>query len=149
MENLDASPRNLLARVRAVFDRYAYAVLTVSGLLSGITVMFPQIGLLEWVVLIPAFAVLLRQATNPTVRFRRMYLMGLAFFLPYLLLTFHWFFYMYPLDFADMSRPASAVVVTAACVGLSAFQAVGEDISFPRGGDISAYYGSAYFANVP
>ena len=131
MENLDATPRNLLARVRAVFDRYAYAVLVLCGLLLGVTVMLPQIGLLEWVVLIPAFAVLLRQATDPTVRLRRMYLMGLALFLPYLLLTFHWFFYMYPLDFADMSRPASAVVVTAACVGLSAFQAVGAALIFP------------------
>jgi apolipoprotein N-acyltransferase len=45
--------------------------------------------------------------------------------------NFHWFFYMYPLDFAGMSRPASAVVVTVACLGLSLFQALGAALLLP------------------
>ena len=129
MEKRDV--RVLPERVRRVMDQYPHAMLGVCGLLLGFTVIFPQIGLLEWIILVPALAVLLKQATDPSVTLRRTYLQGLTFFLSYLVVTFHWFFYMYPLDFADMSRPASAVVVTVACLGLSAFQAVGAALIFP------------------
>ncbi len=129
---LNPYPRaSLHTRVRALADRYAYAALLIGGLLLGFTVIFPQIGILEWFALIPAVLVLLVYAPATTVRLRSMYLMGLLFFLSYLLVTFHWFLYMYPLDFADMSRPASAVVVTVAWFGLSAFQAVGAALIFP------------------
>lgn len=128
-DNLPVSPR--LARVRATVLRWRWLILMASGLLLGVTVIFPQIGLLEWVALAPALGVLLLLAADPTVRLRRLYGMGVVFFLSFLIVTFHWFFYMYPLDFADMSRPASAVVVTVACLGLSAFQAVGAALVFP------------------
>ncbi len=122
---------SLAVRIRTFADRYAYVVLILGGLLLGFTVIFPQIGILEWVALIPAVLVLLVYAPAGTVRLRKMYLMGLVFFLSYLLVTFHWFLYMYPLDFADMSRPASALVVCVAWIGLSAFQAVGAALLFP------------------
>ncbi len=121
----------LSVRIRALADRYACLVLFLGGLALGFTVIFPQIGLLEWFALIPCVLVLLVYAPARGVRLRRMYGMGLVFFLSYLLVTFHWFLYMYPLDFADMSRPASAVVVLAAWLGLSAFQAVGAALLFP------------------
>ncbi len=118
-------------RLPAVVDRYALPLLILSGLLLGFTVIFPQIGILEWLALLPAVAVLLVRASDPAVRLRRLYGMGVVFFLSYLLVTFHWFLYMYPLDFAGMSRPASAVVVLVAWIGLSAFQAVGAALIFP------------------
>ncbi len=121
----------LPARLRAWIDDSAYLVLVLGGLALGFTVIFPQIGLLEWIALIPAVLVLLVKAPDPSVKLRRMYLMGLVFSMSFLVVTFHWFFYMYPLDFAGMSRPASAVVVTVACVGLSAFQAIGMAALFP------------------
>ncbi len=132
MTQLDArSSVGFVARMRSMTDRYAYLILIASGLLLGFTVIFPQIGLLEWIALIPTTAVLLTCATDPTVRLRRMYAMGLTFFLSYLVVTFHWFFYMYPLDFAGMTKPESAVVVTVACLGLSLYQALGAAILFP------------------
>ncbi len=132
MPKIDACVSRALApRLRALIDRYTYALLVFSGVFLGFTVIFPQIGLLEWVSLVPAVCVLLSAAADPAVRLRRIYTMGLTFFMSCLVVTFHWFFYMYPLDFADMSRPASAVVVTVACVGLSAFQAVGAALLFP------------------
>ncbi len=131
-ENRDLCTRPSFAvRVRELADRYAYLGLILGGLILGLTVIFPQIGALEWLAIIPAILVLLVYAPAPTVRLRKMYLMGLVFFLSYLLVTFHWFLYMYPLDFADMSRPASALVVTVAWIGLSAFQAVGAALLFP------------------
>ena len=132
MANIDAcADRSVQARVRLLADRYGYVAAILGGLILGLTVIFPQIGLLEWIALIPALALLFSYAADSTVRLRRIYTVGLAFFLSYLVVTFHWFFYMYPLDYAGMTRAASAVVVTVACVGLSAFQAVGAALIFP------------------
>ncbi len=101
------------------------------AVLTGLTVLFPEIGILEWVALVPSAAVILTLAADPSVKLRRMYLYGLAFFESYYLVTFHWFLYMYPLTVAGLSNGASAVVVVVAWIGLSAFQAIGAALIFP------------------
>ena len=111
--------------------KWRWIILPLGGMLFALTVIFPQVGLLEWVALIPALLSILTLTADPTVRYRRLYGLGLGFFWPFYIIGFHWFFYMYPLDFADMSRPASAVVVTVACLGLSLFQALGAALLFP------------------
>lgn len=123
--------RSVHPRIRSSLIRFRWPLLLAGGLLLGLTVIFPQIGLLEWIAPIPALAVLFAIATDPAVKLRRLYGLGLGFFLSFLLVTFHWFLYMYPLDFAGMSRPASAVVVTVAWIGLSLFQALGAALLFP------------------
>ena len=117
--------------LREVGEKWKWAILPVGGILFALTVIFPQIGAFEWIALIPALLVLLTVASDPTVRLRRLYGLGLAFFWPFYALNFHWFFYMYPLDFAGMTRAASAVVVTVACLGLALFQALGAALLFP------------------
>ena len=117
--------------LREVGAKWKWAILPVGGILFALTVIFPQIGAFEWIALIPALLVLLTVASDPTVRLRRLYGLGLAFFWPFYAVNFHWFFYMYPLDFAGMTRAASAVVVTVACLGLALFQALGAALLFP------------------
>ena len=116
--------RDLAARRRAL-------LLILGAALLGFTVIFPQIGLLEWVALLPTLPAVLSATADPSVKYRRLYGLGLTFFWPFYIICFHWFLYMYPLDFADMSRPASAVVVGVACLGLSLFQALGAALLFP------------------
>ncbi len=106
-------------------------LLLLGAILLGFSVIFPQIGLIEWVALIPAISVILTVTADRGVTYRRLYGLGLLFFWPFYIISFHWFLYMYPLDFAGMSRPASAVVVGAACLGLSLFQALGAALLFP------------------
>ncbi len=130
------SPRTrggFAACIRRVYGNSAvrWVLLIAGGLLCGLTVIFPQIGLLEWVALVPALPVVFAAVRDPAVRLRRLWGMGFVFFFSFLLPTFHWFLYMYPLDFADMSRPASALVVGVAWVGLSAFQALGAAFLLP------------------
>ena len=122
---------SLYGALRDTATRWRWILLPLGGLLFSLTVIFPQAGLLEWVVLIPALLSILILTAEPTVGYRRLYGLGLGFFWPFYMLGFHWFFYMYPLDFAGMSRPASAVVVTVACLGLSLFQALGAALLFP------------------
>lgn len=100
------------------------------GVLTGLTLAFPQIGFLEWVSLIPMGVALLDLASDRTVRLRRLYAWGLFFFMSFYLTVFHWFLSMYPLEFAGITKGAAAVVVVFAWVGLSLFQAVAGALTF-------------------
>ena len=117
--------------LRNILAKWKWLILSAGGLLFALTVIFPQIGALEWIALIPALLVMLTVAADPTVRYRRLYGMGMVFFWPFYAVNFHWFFYMYPLDFAGMTRGASAVVVIVACLGLSLFQTLGAALLLP------------------
>ena len=117
--------------LRDSVSKRKWLILPLGGILFALTVIFPQIGSFEWIALIPALLAILTLIPNPTVKYRRLYGLGLVFFWPFYAVNFHWFFYMYPLDFAGMSRPASAVVVTVAWIGLSLFQALGAALLFP------------------
>ena len=117
--------------LRNSVSKRKWLILPLGGILFALTVIFPQIGSFEWIALIPALLAILTLIPDPTVKYRRLYGLGLVFFWPFYAVNFHWFFYMYPLDFAGMSRPASAVVVTVACLGLSLFQALGAALLFP------------------
>ncbi len=131
MNNAVSTPMTFYEALRKWVVRLRWPLLIIGGLLLGFTVIFPQIGLLEWIALIPALAVILTMAADKTVKYIRLYLMGLAFFYAFYLVNFHWFLYMYPLDFAGMTKGESAVVVMVAWMGLALFQALGAALLFP------------------
>ena len=102
-----------------------FLLLAVSGLLTGLTVIVPQLGFLEWITLVPAALFLLLEASDPERKLRSLYGYGLFFFLVFYMVGFHWFVSLYPLDFIDGMTPAAALaVVLAGCVGLSFLQAL-------------------------
>lgn len=102
-----------------------FLLLFISAVLTGLTLVFPKIGLLEWLTLIPVGIFLLSEAPKDGYRLRAMYGYGFFFFLCFYVVVFHWFVNLYPLDFIEgMTRPAAIAVVLAGCVGLSAFQAL-------------------------
>ncbi|MBP3665537.1 MAG: apolipoprotein N-acyltransferase [Clostridia bacterium] len=117
--------------IRDFAVKWRWPLLLLGSVLLGLTVIFPQIGSLEWIALIPALLPILTLTPDPTVKYRRLYGWGLIFFWVFYAINFHWFLYMYPLDFAGMSHAASAVVVGFACLGLSLFQALGAALLFP------------------
>ena len=98
--------------------------LILSGLLTSLPLIFTSLGFLQWVSIIPAATILMSCAADRSVKLRKLYGMGVLFFGAYYALSFHWFFYMYPLDFAGLSNAASIAVVLVACFGLGLFQAV-------------------------
>ncbi len=104
-------------------------MLIMSGLLSSLPLIFTFLGFLQWVSFIPA-AIALIWSAEEGVKLRKFYGRGLLFFWSYYIVTLHWFFYMYPLDFAGLNNAASLVVVVVACFGLSFFQALWSGIAF-------------------
>lgn len=100
-------------------------LLAMGGILTGLMLIFPKAGLAEWLTLIPVGIFLLTLAPERSMSLRALYGWGLFFFYCYYLVTFHWFIYLYPMDFIDgMTKGSALVVVLAAWLGLSLLQAL-------------------------
>lgn len=112
-------------------------MLALSGLLTALPLVITEIGFLQWISIIPLAYALVSVAEDESVKLCRFYGMGVLFFAVYYSVSFHWFFYMYPLDFAGLSNAASFAVVLVACFGLGLFQAVQSALVFLIFGFIS------------
>ena len=110
--------KNLYKKIRTPL------LLIISGLMTSLPLIITELGFLQWISIIPTAVILIRYASDRSIKLRHLYGMGLLFFGAYYSLAFHWFFYMYPLDFAGLSNAASIAVVLVACFGLGFFQAV-------------------------
>lgn len=96
-------------------------LLPLSGVLTALCLLFPQIGLLEWVTLAPALYALFAAEEHGA---RRFYARGLLCFFSFYLAIYHWFVSLYPMTFLGFT-PAQAVGLIALCwVGLAALQTV-------------------------
>lgn len=113
-----------------LFKKKIPLMLISSGILSSIPLVFTSLGFLQWISFVPAAIALTWLVNDEGVRLRKLYAMGLLFFWSYYIVTFHWFFYMYPLDFAGLNNAASMVVVLVACFGLSLLQALWSGLAF-------------------
>lgn len=110
-------------------DRYKkifrLAMLALGGVLTGLTLVFPSIGIIEWVSLVPAAIALISISEDEKGRRRGIYGYGFFFFVCFYLVNYHWFIRLYPLDFVGgMTKPAALAVVFAGWVGLSVLQAL-------------------------
>ncbi len=102
-----------------------FLALALGGLLTGLTLVLPVAGLLEWLTLVPVLLFLLVLAADGRLRLRALYGYGLFFFMCYYLVVFHWFINLYPLDFIpDMTKGGALSVVLFGWIGLSLFQAL-------------------------
>ncbi len=103
---------------------YILPCLIAGGLLTGLTLVFPQLGFLEWLTMIPIFLGAYRLGECETIGLRRTYWYGFLTIFVFYFVIYHWFVYLYPLDFAGMSEAGSLVVILAGWVGLSLLQAI-------------------------
>jgi apolipoprotein N-acyltransferase len=124
---LDRLRKPMNARVRLI-------LLALSGLLTGMTIILPVLGALEWIALVPAMAVLLdmarQQDNGERFSVRRTYGLGLLFYMCYYLVNFHWFMAVYPMEFMGVSPIAAFGILMFAWWGLSLFQALGAAFVF-------------------
>ena len=113
-----------------IIRKYKIALLCISGLLTALTVVYPTVGFLEWVTIIPAAMALICVADDREIKLGRVYLYGTAFFMSYYLVIYHWFLYMYPLSFMDVSKGVAVLVVLVAWIGLSIIQTLSSSLIF-------------------
>lgn len=91
--------------------------------LTALTLIFPQIGMLEWFSMIP-MAMALYRLTDREISLWRAYRLGFLTVFVFYFALYHWFLYLYPLDFVGLDRVASVAVVVAGWLGLTLLQAI-------------------------
>lgn len=108
-----------------------FLFLALSGVLTGLTVCFPAVGLFAWVSMIPAAAVLMRLVKSEKHRFVSIYFYGFFFFMCYFATSWHWFFSMYPMSFTGLSPAVALIIILLAVLGIPFVQSVGFALLFP------------------
>ena len=98
-----------------------WLLLILSGILTALTQMTHWLAPFAFVTMIP-LAIVLFRAAEAKLRFGKVYLMGLAFVLPYFLTVFHWFFYLYPMEFLGVTPSYALLIVITCWLGLSLLQ---------------------------
>lgn len=98
-----------------------WILLIAGGILTALTQMVDWLSPFAFLSMIPAVIALCR-ATEQRMRFRKVYLIGLAYVLPYFLTVFHWFFYLYPMEFLGVTEGYALLIVVTCWLGLSLLQ---------------------------
>lgn len=93
-----------------------YFLVFVCGLLTALPYVF------DFLFFVPYFSVAVLLIL--TLKNKRPYLHGLCFSMGYYLVVYHWFVYLYPLDFAGLSELSSLGLIILAIFGLSFIQAI-------------------------
>ena len=105
-------------------------MLVFSGLATATPLLFPKLGFFQWLSLIPMAIVLIAIAGDEKVRPFRVYGLGMIFYMSYYSVIYHWFLYMYPLDFVGLTPALSVVVVLLGCFGIAFVQAIFSSLGF-------------------
>ncbi|MBR3894697.1 MAG: apolipoprotein N-acyltransferase [Clostridia bacterium] len=98
-------------------------LMLIGAVLTALTLVFPAIGLLEWVTMIPLFVGVYRLAERADCTLRRAYGYGFLTVYVFYFVIYHWFLRLYPLDFVGMDNASSAIVIAAGWFGLPILQA--------------------------
>ena len=104
--------------------RAAWLCFYLSAAVTGLTLVFPQLGFLEWISLIPMLAVVFTQFEPSALSAKQSYWRGFLAIYAYYFVIYHWFVNLYPLDFVGLGNGASVVVVLAGWLGLPLLQAL-------------------------
>lgn len=95
----------------------SYLIMLICGVLTAMPYIFDFMFFLPYFTLAPLFIIAARD--------KRAYRHGLCFSLGYFAVVYHWFCYLYPMDFAGFNGLGSIAVIITAIVGMSLLQGVG------------------------
>jgi len=111
--------------------RYRFLLLLCSGVLMGLTLIFPgKLGFLQWVAYIPLVIALDAITSDGRTTYISAYFYGFSFFMFLYIMNYHWFWSMYPLDFTGLSRFYALCVILLASLGLPVLAAFSGGFTF-------------------
>ena len=114
------------------YKKTALPAMLISVALTALTLIFPQIGFLQWFTLIPLFLGVFAYCADAEKGLWRTYWRGFLVVFTYYFVIYHWFLSLYPLDFIGMDNASSVVVVIAGWGGLSVLQAIPGGVIFVK-----------------
>ena len=107
----------ILPKVRTKFNRnnlcaggYSYAIFALSGALSALPFVFPQLFFLSWIALVPTFYPIFCNQFNAKKVFRLGFVRNFVFYF----IVYSWFVNLYPLSFLGMNKFESVLVILTA-----------------------------------
>lgn len=106
-------------------------LLPFSALLMGLCVLFPKIGMLQWLALVPALFYLFGRMEAEPLRIKTAYGYGCLYFGVFYLMAWHWFVELYPMEFAGITKGEAVVLIAICWIGLSLLQTVLSALAFP------------------
>lgn len=101
-------------------SRYAPIVFILCGAVTALPFIVGGTFLISWISLSPAIYILMRDCAEMTKR--RAYLLGACLGCGYFGVMYHWFAYLYPMDFAGLNGFSSVLVIIVCWLGLAALQ---------------------------
>lgn len=111
--------------------RYRFLMLLCSGVLMGMTLIFPgKLGFVQWIAYIPLICALYFIVCDERTTYISAYFYGLAFFMFLYIMNYHWFWSMYPLDFTGLSPFYALCVILLASLGLPLLAAISGGFTF-------------------
>ena len=105
-------------------------LLIFSGILSGLPLIYPELGALQWVSMIPMGMALITLAEGKKARLLGAYGLGMIFYTCYYTMVFHWLLYLHPLNFSEISNEASLAIAMLGCFGVAFLQALFSAVGF-------------------
>ena len=98
--------------------------LIISAVLTALSLVFSELSFVSWFSIAPLIYIMIRD-TEKKAKFPKALLYGFLWFFVYYLVIYHWFVFLYPMEFVG-ATPATAAVIIAVCwIGLSLLQTVG------------------------
>ena len=122
----------VLTRLDGAFSKFPrILLLPIGAVLTALCLVFPQVGFLEWLAMVPALCYLLREIEDGRMTLRRAYLLGFLYFYCFYLVIWHWFVDLYPMEFAGISEGAAIGLIAICWFGLSLLQTIFSALIFP------------------
>ena len=111
--------------------RYRFLMLLCSGVLMGLTLIFPgKLGFLQWVAYVPLALALYAVISDEKTTCISAYFYGFTFFMFLYIMNYNWFWSMYPLDFTELTPFYALCVILLASLGLPVLAAFSGGFTF-------------------
>ena len=92
----------------------------ICGILSAIPFVFPNLFFISWFSFIPMIYLLIKKGSE--ISKTKSYFIGFFFGLGFYGVMYHWFSYLYPMEFAGLGNTESIAVIAACWIGLAVLQ---------------------------
>ncbi|MBQ2252299.1 MAG: hypothetical protein II329_04945, partial [Clostridia bacterium] len=103
---------------------YVFLILLASAVLTALTMIFEIMSVFAFVSLAPLVIILIKRCENGK-KVRSSYGIGFVWSFFFYIVIYHWFWYLWPMDFLGIEKPLALVITLFCWIGLSLLQAVG------------------------
>ncbi len=103
---------------------FVFALLSLSAIMTALTLIFEIMSVLVFVTLVPLVLVLIKRCEDKK-RSLSSYGIGFVWSFFFYIVIYHWFWYLWPMDFLGVEKPLALLITLFCWIGLSLLQTIG------------------------